>query len=318
MVSLKLPLQTTRKLLFGFFCVPLLPFAALAGHAVTDSKTGAVLGLAAVVVLAIIVQLVLRRIHLVIDREGVERIGVLRTERIAWSDIARFYYNATDADQANKLYFEQKKQVAELPSTKKSLTGFSAIVVKRKQVTKRVTGVLEIVFRRMAIETGGVGFANGSTALAELRPVAPGAGFTELTLVSKAGKAVTLRNGYQRWVRALELIFSELHKRLDVAASTAPFAIRNGVLIHSQKGELPLRDIDGIVFDGTYVKVRKFNKTFAWVSEPMKNVENFTLFIEQATAAGVLVAVSPQVYLPKSTSEAVKRSVDAHWDRIIS
>ncbi len=138
-------------------------------------------------------------------------------------------------------------------------------------------------------------------------------GLGSLKVVSRhGGKPVIIGSQFQDAGTAIESAISHLHPRLAANASYAPFSIDGNVLRHQKKGELAFADIEHVSVAAFTVSIKKRDKRLMWANVNMAKMDNCLLFLEQLSAAGVIVKPAHEVFIPGPILQLVQQTAARH------
>ncbi len=126
------------------------------------------------------------------------------------------------------------------------------------------------------------------------------------------GKPVVIGTQFQHAGAAIEAAISHLHPRLTARPSYAPFSFDGNVLRHQKKGDIAFADIEYVAVAGFTVSVKKRDKRLMWANVLMAKMDNCLLFLEQLSAAGVIVKPASEVFIPGPILQLVQQTAARH------
>lgn len=126
------------------------------------------------------------------------------------------------------------------------------------------------------------------------------------------GKPVVIGAQLQHASAAIEEAISYLHPRLAARPSYAPFSIDGNVLRHQKKGDIAFADIEHVSVAAFTISVKKRDKRLMWANVAMAKMDNCLLFLEQLSAAGVIVKPATEVFIPGPILQLVQQTAARH------
>jgi hypothetical protein len=207
-----------------------------------------------------------------VDDQGIKQVGLLRNREIKWSQITHYRYLSV-------------KQPAVAHG--RGGAGLLGLVsgameerrVQREQAPNRYFGLGHI---ELYTATSAKPFRIGKDAF-----WGPRDGYVDLT-------------------ELMEVVLEELHERL-AAAAFAPFTIVDQTLHHANGSTIALSDIGRVNVASGRIGVSRRAAPGEWATSSMKTVDNSVLLLQQLAQRGVHIALSPDVFVPQSTLEAMSR-----------
>ena len=134
-----------------------------------------------------------------------------------------------------------------------------------------------------------------------------------LKVVSRnGGKPVVIGTQFQHASVAIEEAVSHLHPRLAARPSYAPFSFDGNVLRHQKKGDIGFADIEYVAVAGFTISIKKRDKRLMWANVHMAKMDNCLLFLEQLSAAGVVIKPATEVFIPGPILQLVQQTAARH------
>jgi hypothetical protein len=131
-------------------------------------------------------------------------------------------------------------------------------------------------------------------------------GMGRLTVVGQAGRTIHIDSRYRKPGTALDGAFDHLHGRLRDRRDYAPFMLSDTELRHATKGSLALAEIEKISVGGGRLIIKKRGKRLAWARQPMKQLHNGLLFIEELGEKGLVVDAKAGMFVPPTVLEKLR------------
>jgi hypothetical protein len=131
-------------------------------------------------------------------------------------------------------------------------------------------------------------------------------GMGRLTIVGQAGRTIHIDTRYRKPGAALDGAFDHLHGRLRDRRDYAPFMLSDTELRHATKGSLALAEIEKISVGGGRLIIKKRGKRLAWARQPMKQLHNGLLFIEELGEKGLVVDAKAGMYVPPTVLDKLR------------
>jgi hypothetical protein len=113
--------------------------------------------------------------------------------------------------------------------------------------------------------------------------------------------------------RAVGRVLAELHPRLRSRGplDLAPFTIRDDGLHHAKAGLLAWVDVEKITLSNELpprLRVMKHGKAFAWASEPLGEIRNGMLLLEELAERGIAIDPGHQALITEPMLSSMARS----------